>query len=62
MDLDIKISEEVLEAYQKVYLKEHAYAIFKADESKENVILDKEGTKDATFDQFKADLPENQPR
>ena len=62
MELDIKVSEEVLEAYQKVYAKDSAFIIFKSDSSKETVVLDQAGGKDSTFDDFKALFPDNEPR
>ena len=62
MSLSIEISQEVLDAHEKVSKKHGKYAIFKADEAKEKVILDCEGGLDATFDNFKDALPSDLPR
>ena len=62
MSLSIEVSTEVLEAHERVNKKHGKYAIFKADESKEKVILDCEGGLDATFEQFKESFPSDQPR
>ena len=62
MDLKIEVSQEVLDAHKKICQKLGKYAIFKADEKKEKVILECEGDLDATFDEFRDALPDNQPR
>ena len=62
MDLNIEVSQEVLDAHHKVNKKEGKWAIFKADDKKETVLLEAEGGVDSTFDDFRNALPENDPR
>ena len=62
MSVSIEVTQEVLDAFEKVSKKHGKYAIFKADESKEKCVLDSEGGLEATFDNFKDALPNDQPR
>ena len=62
MSVSIEITQEVLDAYEKVNKKHGKYMIFKADESKEKAVLESEGGLDATFENFRDSLPEDQPR
>ena len=62
MSLSIEVTQEVLDAHEKVNKKHGKWAIFKADEAKEKVILDSEGDLESTFDIFRDALPTDQPR
>ena len=62
MDLQIEVTQEVIDAHTKINSKEGKWAIFKADEKKEKAILDSEGGLDSDFKQFKDTLPDNEPR
>ena len=62
MDLKIEVTQEVIDAHTKINRKEGKWAIFKADEKKEKVMLDSEGGLESTFDEFRDTLPDNEPR
>ena len=62
MSIKIEISDEAFEAYERVAGKHSKYAIFKADEQKEKVLLETVGDLEATFDNFKDAFPDDQPR
>ena len=62
MNLEINVTTEALDAHKKISQKLGRYAIFKADEEKKNVILESEGGLEATFDEFKEALPNDEPR
>ena len=62
MDLSIDITPEVNEAFEKVNKKHGKWAIFKANEKRDAVVLDCEGGLESTFDNFRDAIPESEPR
>ena len=62
MDLNIEVTPEAQAAHERVNKKQGKYAIFKADDKKTSVLLDSEGGLDATFDEFRDAIPDNEPR
>lgn len=62
MSVSIEVTAEALTAFEKVSKKEHKWAIFKADDAKEKCLVDCQGEIGSTFDDFKAALPDVDPR
>lgn len=56
------IPEESVNAYKQVWKRKAKYIIFKGNDDYSAVIVDKEGGKDETFDDFKNSVPKDQPR
>mmetsp|Transcript_4539 Transcript_4539/g.10204 ORF Transcript_4539/g.10204 Transcript_4539/m.10204 type:complete len:138 (-) Transcript_4539:222-635(-) len=58
----VKVDDECADKYQQIKMKKDLrYLIFKIADFKK-IVLDCEGPKTETFDDFKGKLPENEPR
>ena len=62
MSIDVELSEDASDAYTKIKDKEVPYVIFKADDERTKIILDKIGEEGETFQDFKDSIPDDEPR
>ena len=63
MQSNIEISDEIREAFQAMRMKrKHRYVIYKANEDKTGVTVDKCGDREETWEQFKESMPKNNSR
>merc|ERR1719311_2040137 len=62
MSSGVKVSDACVEVYNEIKMKKSKkYVLFKIENKKE-IVIDSEGDASKTFDDFKAALPEDQPR
>lgn len=63
MNTGLFIADDILEEYNKLRMKrEHRYIILRVGDDNTGVIIDQIGVRDATFDNFKDNMPQDQPR
>ena len=62
MSSGVKVSDACVEVYNEIKMKKSKkYVLFKIENKKE-IVIDCDGDASKTFDDFKAALPEDQPR
>mmetsp|Transcript_62252 Transcript_62252/g.96761 ORF Transcript_62252/g.96761 Transcript_62252/m.96761 type:complete len:137 (-) Transcript_62252:148-558(-) len=62
MSSGVKVADACKEKFDAMKKnKDTNYVIFKIEDKKE-IVIEKEGDKEKTYDEFLADLPENEPR
>lgn len=63
MQSGINIPDEVRNEFQQLRMKRaYRYVIFKANEDKSSVEVEKCGAREETFEQFKESMPKNRSR
>ena len=63
MQSGIGIPDECREVFQQLRMKrKHRYIVFKANDNKDSIEVEKTGEREATWDTFKEDMPKNNSR
>ena len=63
MSTGITLADECVTEFNALRMKRtHRYIIMKPNEDKTSIVLEKVGARDATFEQFKEDMPKDQCR
>ena len=63
MSTGITLADECVTEFNALRMKRaHRYMILKPNDEKTNIVLEKLGPRDATFEQFKEDMPKDQCR
>jgi cofilin len=63
MSTGITLTDECVTEFNNLRMKRaHRYMILKPNDEKTNIVLEKLGARDATFEQFKEDMPKDQCR
>lgn len=63
MSTSIRVSDDLANEYTALRMKRaHRYLIFKVTDDKEEIVVEHIGARDATFEEFKENMPKDQPR
>ena len=63
MSTGITLADECVTEFNALRMKRaHRFLILKANDEKTNIVLDKVGARDSTFEQFKEEMPKDQCR
>ncbi len=63
MTTGLTVSDDIAAEYTNLRMKRsHRYLIFRVSEDNSSVVIDAIGERDATFEQFKDQMPKEEPR
>ena len=63
MNTGLQISDDIIQEFNNLRMRrQHRYLIFRVSDDNNSVIIDQVGDREATFDQFKEAMPQDQPR
>ena len=63
MQSGLAVDDDVRDVFNALRMKrKHRYVIYKLGENKDSVVVDKIGDRNATFEEFKEAMPQNNSR
>jgi cofilin len=59
----LQVSDEIIQEFNNLRMKrQHRYLIFKVSDDHQSIVIDQVGPREATFDNFKEQMPQEEPR